>query len=233
MNTGKLRVWALYFVINMAGFGLLALSWLKGLVELVIVRDTSYICIMIFALFLVGLVLAYLRIRGVNRMFDDIAGNTGEWLAKYRAVDAKDSGKALEGLRVMLGRKLMWLNTVLFHLPALGLLGTVVGIAMSIEGSVYTNADNIAQVVDKVFFQIMNGLSVAFYTTIVGMLFMIWLGINTKLIEVESMRLIEEVLHSDAPDVGASVATPDVPAIQTSDAPAAPAEGSPTSEPQV
>lgn len=205
MNSGKLRLWALFLVINITGFGALALAFIKGWVSLVLERDTSGISATIFVLFLFGLVLCYFRVRALNANFDDLANNRGERLMKYRQVARISQSNATEALKLVLGRKLMWVNTILYHLPALGLLGTVLGIAMGLEGSVMQNAESIADVVDKVFFQIVAGLSIAFYTTIVGVVFMIWLGVNVKLLEIESVRFIHEMLEASHDDTLAAL----------------------------
>lgn len=195
-SSGKLKLWALFVIFNTFGFGLLGIAVLKGWVAMVLERDTSRISIVIVGLFLIGLVLCYNRIRQLNRAFDDLAARRGERLGTYLQIAKVSSSNATEALKVALGRKLMWINSLLFVLPALGLVGTVVGITMGLEGSLISNSGGIAEVVEQLFFQVIGGLGVAFYTTIVGMLFMLWMFWNLKLLEIESMRLLEEILEA-------------------------------------
>src|SRR5688500_881430 len=98
MDSGKLRLWALFLVINLTGFGALTLAFLKGWVNLVIERDTSGISVLIFVLFLVGLVLCYFRVRAMNRNFDDLANNRGDRLTKYRKIARISASNATEAL---------------------------------------------------------------------------------------------------------------------------------------
>jgi len=200
MNYGKLRLWALYVIFNMVGFGFLGLAFMNGWVGLVIKRDVSRISIVIAGLFVFGLVLCFVRIIQLNRAFDDLAAERGEWLSRYRKIAQTSTSNATEALKVVLGRKLMAINALLFVLPALGLLGTVVGITMGLEGNLIENAGAISEVVEELFFQIISGLSVAFYTTIVGMVFMLWTYPNLKILEMESMRLMEHILVAGLDD---------------------------------
>lgn len=195
-SLGRLRLWAMFFVINLSGIAMLWLAHMRGWVNMVIERDVSNISLAIAAVFAFGLMLCFSRIRGLNKAFDEIDKDDGTEVSEYRQMAARSASNATELLKVILGRKLMWINALLVVLPTLGLLGTVVGITMGLESSVVANAGSISEVVEELFFQVIQGLSVAFYTTIVGMVFMLWLFVNAKMLEIESMRLMEGILDS-------------------------------------
>lgn len=211
---GRLRLWATFLVVNISGLALLWLAHLRGWITLIIERDSSNISLIIVGMFALGLALCFSRIRTLNGAFDDITNDAGSKVSEYRRMAAVSASNATELLKIVLGRKLMWINAILVVLPTLGLLGTVVGITMGLEASVVANAGSIAEVVEELFFQVIAGLGVAFYTTIVGMVFMLWLFINAKMLEIESMRLMEGILeaaHADTltDDTDAEVAADD------------------------
>lgn len=195
MSSGKFRVMAVFALINLFGFSLLGIAYLNGWVELVIERDKTPISLSIAAVHVLGMALCFMRARQLNRAFDDLASDQGEAFKRYIRVAKVNASNATVGMEVILGRKLTWIKAILTILPTLGLLGTVVGIAMALDGSGVEAGADMTEVVREQYTTMTAGLSVAFFTTIVGVVFMLWTFINVKLLEIESMRLMEGVLE--------------------------------------
>ena len=56
-----------FVLINLTGFALLGAAWLQGWIAQILAADTTHVCKLIFALFLVGLVLVRRRRSGCCR----------------------------------------------------------------------------------------------------------------------------------------------------------------------
>ncbi len=201
MNSHKFRLMAIFALINLFALSLLGIAYLNGWIELLLERDKTPISLSIAALHAFGLLLCFGRARRLNRAFDDIESNQGPALTRYIKVAQVSASNATEGMKLILGRKLGWIKAILTILPTMGLLGTVVGIAMALDGSVVEPGADITEVVRRQYSTMTAGLSVAFYTTIVGVITMLWLFINLKLLEFESMRLMEKVLEASHADL--------------------------------
>lgn len=198
---GKLRVWSAFMLINLMGMGLMALAYLKGWIQLIVNRDVTFISVVIPAVFLVGLLMCYMRIHALNRAFDDLAKRRGAWLQRYRRIAMISTTNASELLKVVLFRKMMWPKSLLWLFPVLGLLGTVAGTMIAFESSMFEGIDNIQEIGQKLVVQMVSGIGIALYTTLVGMVFMIWMYFNIRLLEVESMKLLEQILEAGAIDL--------------------------------
>jgi biopolymer transport protein ExbB/TolQ len=198
---GKLRVWSAFVLINVLGMGLMALAYLKGWVQLIAERDVTFISLIIPAAFVVGLLMCYLRIVALNRAFDDLAKRRGMWLQRFRRIAEISTTNASELLKVVLFRKLMWAKALLWLFPVLGLVGTVAGTMIAFEGTMFEGLDDIQAIGQKLVVQMIGGIGIALYTTLVGMIFMIWMYFNIRLLEVESMKLLEQILEAGAVDM--------------------------------
>ncbi|MCB0352841.1 MAG: MotA/TolQ/ExbB proton channel family protein [Bdellovibrionales bacterium] len=193
---GRLRTWSLFLLINFAGIALLALAYMKGWVNLVIERDATRITLVIPVLFFGGLFLCVSRIFSLNRAFNHLAKREGRWIERYRQIAAKSISNASELLQVSLFRKLMWLRYLQRLFPILGMVGTVMGFMIATDGSKLEGiAENQAMGMQLVV-QMIQGIGIALTTTLVGMIFMVWMSVNLRLLETESMRLTEQVLEA-------------------------------------
>ena len=200
MHAGKLRVWSLFILINLAGFSLLIVAFLQGWAQKVVENDVSYITSIVPASFMVAMFMRYLRIRALNRAFDDLAAHRGQWIQRFRKIAQSSTTNAAELIKISLFRKLMWLKAFLWLFPVLGLLGTVIGTMVAFEASMFDGVDDLMEIGMKLVVQMVSGIGIALNTTLVGMIFMIWIFFNIRLLESESARLLEQILEAGAVD---------------------------------
>lgn len=196
MDLGRFRLWGLFLGGNLVGFALLGYAHMLGLVELVLKRDQTPVSPTIFALFLVGLALCAFRVKRLNESFNNLQRGDGVLLTKYRKRAEDDVSAAIVGMETHLFRLLRWIKWIGGVLPALGLFGTVLGLTLSLEGDLLTGGTDLSSAAAEILPKLLSGLGVAFYTTLVGVIFWLWLSANLEMLENESERLIVGVIES-------------------------------------
>ena len=88
----------------------------------------------------------------------------------------------------------------------LGLIGTVIGFIIGLSGidaAATTNVDKIAPMITE----LINGMSVALYTTLLGAVLNIWLNVNLRILTDGSVRLLALLVEKSVTPATA-VATP-------------------------
>lgn len=140
-------------IFNLAGFALLFVGYINGLLQKVYEADQSKISLAIFGLFLVGLYYAF--------------------KAAYKRTDRPYIKTA--------GPNLTSLNFIAGACVTLGLIGTVLGFIYAfsgIENSDSISINNLSQLVSEFIV----GVGIAFYTTLVGAVLGLWLLTNQWLL---------------------------------------------------
>jgi hypothetical protein len=148
----------------------LVFGWNRGLVDMVIAGDQSYICVFTFAVFLLAKAAVYREAVKVSRRLN--ARKTGE-------VYSLNADKAMA--------KVDYLFDFPVTLQTLGLLGTVVGLLMGLHG-ISGNTDDL----EAIIWQLLGGLSTAFYTTAVGIILAEWIKLNIRPINTALVCLVED-----------------------------------------
>lgn len=197
MTSGKLRMWALFVVLNLFGCALAYIAHLKGWVDLVLGRDESSISVVIAAVGAFGLLLCFGATLRLNHYFDDLSkdlSSGGNRFERYLTISLRSQSDAVYALETHLARKMGWIGFVGTLLPSLGLLGTVVGLIIALDYSRFEDVESISEVIDELFKQMGTGVGVAFLTTLVGMLGWLWHKVNVQILENESLRIVEEFI---------------------------------------
>lgn len=162
-------------IVQIVGVALVAWSWSAGWVEQAVEADRSRIVFVIAAVFLLATASLFRRAfkvaRALNAMKDGIVGPR----------DHPD--KMLE--------KAGHLDDVPEILTVLGLTGTLVGIIFALHG---ITADDFASIqgVQQIAGQMLAGMGVAFYTSLVGMVFAVWATINRRILRTATVSLIAD-----------------------------------------
>ena len=200
-----------WLVINSFAALLVYIAWLQGWLVLVIESDASYLSLVMGALFLIFWMSSGYHTVTVNREIVRFETKQGEGVAhtyfqKLKVKSGKLGDKPLDqtmlaaAFRVRLMMPIQILHYVANMLILLGLIGTVVGfvIAVSGLGDSLAGGENL-QRVQGVLGQIVNGMGVALFTTLVGaILGGLWLQLHYQLLEKAIAGFVVDVVeHAD------------------------------------
>lgn len=194
----KYRLFSQFIAINLAGFGFLFLAYLNGWWGQVIAADSSRVSLIILALFLVALASAGYRILSISSDLDHIAGGeAGSWQRLRPNPNAgTDAARALE---IRLFSRIHHIRTIGNCMVVLGLIGTVIGfilVASNVDASSAADVEQVGSLVGA----LLHGMGVAFYTTLVGAVFSLWISMNYQILHTGTATLVADLLVVAEPD---------------------------------
>ena len=156
-------------IINILGAAGLIWAWNQGFVTMVYEADSSRICIAIAGLFLFAMFSVWREAFKISRLLDRV--KAGDKLS-------------------LNAEKMMAKADHIFDFPdylkGLGLFGTVVGLLMGLHG-IDQSSD-----IEGIIWQLLGGLSVAFFTTAVGWIFGTWIEFNARILNTAAVSLLED-----------------------------------------
>jgi biopolymer transport protein ExbB/TolQ len=190
-----------FALINLIGFGLLALAQVHGWVALTLSADHTRLVAVIFLVFLAGLVHCAYRIvqtsRELNRArpFDPLVSSlAAEFLAKTRGRNGESRSILISTLRLKLTQRISIVRYIANSLVLLGLIGTVIGFIIALSGVDPDKAGDFNAVAPMVS-TLIDGMSTALYTTLVGAVLNVWLMVNYHLLAGGTVKLITALVE--------------------------------------
>ncbi|MDE2104719.1 MAG: hypothetical protein KGL39_46210 [Patescibacteria group bacterium] len=159
-------------IVNAIGLMLLAAAAMEGFVGMLLKGDISHVIYVIVALFIVGLGSVFVRARKVSSALNDIK-----------------AGKSV----VINGPKFLEKNAhiedICTWLVTLSLLGNIIGFAIAVSGQHdLSSSEGLLRLAN----QFMSGMVVAFFTTIAGLIFALWLDINRRVLKTATVAMLED-----------------------------------------
>jgi biopolymer transport protein ExbB/TolQ len=165
------------------------------------VKNTREFVLLIFCVFLYGLVVCSIKIWQTCTELNDIrAGNPKpeSRAAKYFNTiyehDKESRSIGATVLRAKLTNRITIVRHIANALVLLGLVGTVVGFIIalsSVDPSASADSDTIAPVIAR----LISGMSVALYTTLVGSVLHIWLIVNHRVLTTGTVNLYSAIVE--------------------------------------
>ena len=190
-----------YSLINLVGLIFLFVLITQGYVTKAIKADITNMVIVILTLFAAGFILAAYRTfwlsRELNYSFLKILPNHSlakEFLLNSKKLDASSRSNLAASLRIKLSSKIGYIKFMANTLVILGLIGTVIGfiIALSgVDGSVSSNPEEVSKMVST----LIQGMSVALYTTLVGSICSVWLNICYQIMSTGANKLLSKIIE--------------------------------------
>ena len=190
-----------YSLINLVGLIFLFVLTTQGYVTKAIKADITNMVIVILTLFAVGFILAAYRTfwlsKELNYSFLKILPNHSlakEFLQSSKKLDASSRNNLAASLRIKLSSKIGYIKFMANTLVILGLIGTVIGfiIALSgVDGSVSSNPEEVSKMVST----LIQGMSVALYTTLVGSICSVWLNICYQIMSTGANKLLSKIIE--------------------------------------
>lgn len=149
-----------FWLLNLFGFGLLLAAWWFGYVGHILAGDQTRLTVLIFAVFLAGLVVTY------HRMI---------------AIELQGIGTSYRQLKLLLPQQIRTTHDIATTLVLLGLIGTVLGIIVALSA---VDPDSAADVtaIPLMVSTMLKGMSTALYTTLVGSILSVWTMFNYRLL---------------------------------------------------
>lgn len=190
-----------FLLVNLVGFALLGAAFLQGWVTKALAADSTGIVLLIFGLFVFGLILCGWKIWRASHELNQIKAfdplrpsRVGGYLTAIRLRSADSRSITAELLKLKLSNRIGIVRHVANSLVLLGLIGTVIGFIIALSGVDV----NLAADVDSVGLMIstlISGMSVALYTTLVGAILNIWLMVNYRLLLNGTVNLMTSVVE--------------------------------------
>jgi biopolymer transport protein ExbB/TolQ len=181
--------------------GLLAATWARGWLDGALAGETLLLCAVIAAVFCYGLVLCALQIAAVNRALNQVRAGSpradshaAHYLAAIegRAADTRMVQAGL--LRLRLAHPTAVVRHIANALVFLGLVGTVIGFIVALSGvdpELTASVDKVAPMVST----LINGMSIALYTTLIGAVLHVWLMIGYRMLATGAVQLYDATLE--------------------------------------
>lgn len=202
-----------FALVNIVALGLLGAAWIQGWLEGFGEKRTWIISLAIFAVFAWGLALAAFRLLHINKAISSLGeGGVAEatpyqgMVQRLRATQGEERSLATNMARMEMANQIGAIRYIANSLVFLGLIGTVIGFIIGLSGidaTVTTDVEKIAPMITE----LINGMSVALYTTLLGAVLNIWLNVNLRIVTDGSVQLLAVLVASTAPQREAGPST--------------------------
>jgi hypothetical protein len=163
--------------------------------------DRTYISVVIFLAFLVGLALCASRVWQTSLELNS-ARNPGtnpdspaaRYLAPMKGSNAESRSNLVGALRMKIAHRTAVVRHIANSLVLLGLIGTVVGFIIALSGVDPENAGEVSAITPMVS-TLIQGMSTALYTTLIGAVLNVWLMANHQLLAGGTVKLITSLVE--------------------------------------
>ena len=190
-----------FVLLNVVGFALLGAAYVQGLVDRVIVADPTYLCVLIFVVFLGGLGICARKVWQTSRELNSLRGCDAAsepaavpHLAPLLGRTAEGRANLAGATRLRLSHRIAIVRNIGNTLVLLGLIGTVLGFIVALSGVDPERAADISAITPMVS-TLISGMSTALYTTLVGAVLNIWLMANHQLLASGTVKLIAALVE--------------------------------------
>jgi len=196
-----------FSLLNLLAFALLGVAFSQGYVAKVVQADQTYLSVVIFFVFLVGLVISAQKTWQINFEIDAINSSQGikapriSHLVKPFNNNKSESRTLLsDSMRLRLAHRISVVRHLGNTLVLLGLIGTVLGFIIALSGVDPDQASDVNAIAPMVS-TLIQGMSTALYTTLIGSILNVWLMANYQLLTGGTVQLIsslQEAVEEDA-----------------------------------
>ena len=190
-----------FALLNVIGFALCGVAWVSGLAERALVADQTRLSLVILAVFAAGLIICTRRVWQTSRDLDQlrafdplVASRAAEYIAKLRGVEGEGRGLLASSLRLKLTQRIAVVRHIANSLVVLGLIGTVIGFVIALSGIDPAEAGDVKAIAPMVSTMI-EGMSTALYTTLIGAVLNLWLLTNYQLLATGTVKLITALVE--------------------------------------
>ncbi len=190
-----------YSLVNAVGLVFILVVYSQGYLNKAIKSDVTNVVVLIIFIFLIGLTLASIKAFWISRELNHAyslqkkeKSVLNDFIKKSKKLDASSRSNLISSTRISISVKINNIRFIANILVILGLIGTVIGfiIALSgVDGSVSSNPDEVGKMVAS----LVQGMSVALYTTLAGSILSVWLNICYQILSNGANRLISRIIE--------------------------------------
>ena len=188
-------------LVNLVAFALLGAAWAQGLVAKVINADVTNMVVIICVVFLIGLILAGYRLWKVSKQLNAAynfdpkeRSRAADFIKKTKGKNATSRANIAQALRLKLFSRIVHIRYISNSLTVLGLIGTVLGFIIALSGVDPDVASN-PSAISPMVAQLIEGMSVALYTTLVGSILSVWLGLIYQMLATGTSNLVSQIIE--------------------------------------
>jgi hypothetical protein len=190
-----------FLLVNLLAFAWVGAAYFQGLIDEIFIADLTHLTMVIAAVFVGGLAVCARKIwqtsKELNQVkdFDPLVkSKTSTYIAQLRGRPAESRAILASTLRLKLSQRAGIIRHVAGSLVLLGLIGTVIGFIIALSGVDPEQASDVSSVTPMVS-TLIEGMSTALYTTLVGAVLNIWLLINYHLLAGGTVKLIASLVE--------------------------------------
>ncbi|MGI9302536.1 MAG: hypothetical protein ACR2RB_07510 [Gammaproteobacteria bacterium] len=189
---------------NVALFALMLFAGIQGYLSLFIKADvTGFMVYLIAGIFLIGLLASLIKARHLYRETWLARNDEGVRLRRFRS-HLESSINPVRALEIKISSELQIMDFVPDVLVALGFLGSLIGFYIATTGISPDAVSNAAAAVGMVS-TVLSGIGVVLFTTIEGLIFALWIGVNNRAMYSQAGALVSTIVNHGHP-LGADAA---------------------------
>jgi len=197
-------------LLNIVALAALFAGYMEGWLDGMLNDATTFIMTFgIFAVFLFGLAVCAAKIWRTSEELNDLKtgmpapeSRAGKYLKELEYHDGESRSIKAQMVRLKLSNRIAIVRHTANSLVFLGLVGTVIGFIVALSG-VDPQTVSSPEAVGPMVANLIQGMSIALYTTLVGAVFYIWLIINHRILVTCTVALISACLEWSEDDARA------------------------------
>ena len=190
-----------FTLLNLFGFGLLGAAYAHGLVAQALIADRTYLSVVIFLVFLVGMGLSAFKVWQTSHELNSVRdfergadSPAARYLFPMTGADADSRANLVGALRMKIAHRTAVVRHIANSLVLLGLIGTVVGFIIALGGVDPEHASDVKAIAPMVS-TLIQGMSTALYTTLIGAVLNVWLMANHQVLAGGTVKLITSLVE--------------------------------------
>ena len=190
-----------FSLINIIGFIFLFVAFSQGYITKAIDADITNVILLIFVLFILGFLISSVRAFWISKQLNYAEAKSQnknsiayQYQSNIKGLDASSRNNLASSVRIKLAGKINFIKFIANTLVILGLIGTVIGfiIALSgVEAGVSSNPEEISKMITT----LIQGMSVALYTTLAGSICSVWLNICYHILSSGANKLLSKIIE--------------------------------------
>lgn len=190
-----------FTVLNIAALALLWVAWLQGWLHKIWALDITHLSSVIAAVFVLGWAICAHKILRCSQELNAATapGRAGHSrIAWYKNLLNEASAESrmvmAECLRARLYSRISVVRTIANNLVILGLIGTVIGFIIALSGVEPESVADLSTVAPMVS-TLIQGMSVALFTTLVGAIAHVWLTLCYQVLATGTVNLANAIIE--------------------------------------